>query len=121
MRLLSILAITMLLLTACSKKQDVKITETNSDHSYKFVADYNREETVQMQQYMNRTLNPNRIFVDHEDDIDKEIKLADGTVFNLKSMPGALSIHIDGRKNSAEAVGRIKNMCEGIKKIVGGE
>lgn len=121
MQLLRLLALSILLFSGCSKKQDVKITETDSEQGYWFVADYNEEETVPMQQLMNQTLKPNRIFVDHEDPIDKEIRLADGTIFHLKSTPGDLSIHIDKKNNSVAALDKVKKMCSEIRKLVGGE
>ena len=109
----------MLLVTACGeKRQAAKITETDTDQHYELVAAYNPDATVSMQQYVNKTLAPNRIFVDHADHVDQKIKLVDGTVFTLKSAPGDLTIQIDKRKNSAQAVANLKKLCTEIRKVI---
>jgi len=50
--------------------------------------------------------------------IDGQLSLNDHTTFYIKKYPGYLKIKLDKGKNSDESYYRIKEMCEGIKKVI---
>jgi hypothetical protein len=110
-----------LLSVACSSSGDLKVAVKDTDSEYRFTAHYDKSKTVATQQMINRSIKPNRIFVDHEDDIDKEIKLVDGTVFHLDSSPGDLKIVFDKSANNAHSYDMIRKLGESIKEVVTAE
>ncbi|REA56633.1 hypothetical protein DSL64_26285 [Dyadobacter luteus] len=110
-----------LIAVACSSSGDLKVAVKDSDDEYRFTAHYDKSRTVATQQMINRAIKPNRIFVDHEDDIDKEIKLVDGTTFHLDSSPGDLEIVFDKSANTAHSYEMIRKLGESIKKVVTNE
>jgi len=105
-------------MAACSNTEDLKVAVVDSDTHYKFSAQYNRAKTVTVQQYVNASLKPNRIFADHQEKIAKDIRLADGSVFRLESSPGDFSIEFGKKENSDASYENIRKICSGIKEIV---
>ena len=116
--LFSTFYVTTLLLTSCSKNKDLNVQVKDSDTEYSFTAQYNRDKTLAVQQYVNAALKPNRIFADHQEKIAKDIRLADGSVFRLESSPGDFSIEFGKKDNSDASYENIRKICSGIKEIV---
>lgn len=111
----------LLMAGACTSSHELKVAVKDSDSEYRFNAHYDKSRTVAAQQLVNRSVKPNRIFVDHEDDIDKDITLVDGTTFHLNSSPGDMEIIFDKTANTAHSYEMIKKLGESIKKVVTAE
>ncbi|MCW3106151.1 MAG: hypothetical protein JWQ09_657 [Segetibacter sp.] len=97
---------------------NISITYSNSDHYYSMKANFSKNKTRDVEEYMDRRLARmgNMSFVNTR--IDGTIALDDHTIFYIKKSPGVLRIKMDKDENSEEAYYRVKSMCEGIKSIV---
>jgi hypothetical protein len=108
-------------LGSCSKSGDLKVSVKDSESEYRFSANYDRSKTIAAQQTINRAVKPNRIFADHDDHVDKEIKLVDGTTFYLNSAPGNMEITFDKRTNNVHSYEMIKKLGESVREVVTSE
>ncbi|MCF0050398.1 hypothetical protein LXM25_10040 [Dyadobacter sp. LJ53] len=115
------LQLTLILLTSCSNNDNLNVRVKDSDTQYTFTAQYDRGKTIAVQQYVNAMLKPNRIFADHDEQVEKDIKLTDGAAFYLESSPGDLTIEFEKQKNSKAAYSKIRKLCLGIKEVVAGK
>lgn len=116
--LLSVLAAMILLsiCVSCSNSKDVKISVTDSDDTYEFFAKFDRKKSRPIQDYINAKIAPSSIYTD--DDVEITTTLDDKTQFELEESPGKVRIKLDKEDNSVASYHRVKNMCEGIKKII---
>ncbi|MBD2701195.1 hypothetical protein IC229_11150 [Spirosoma sp. BT702] len=114
--------ITMLLLSAtvlaCSDG-DLKIAVTDSDDTYEFSAKYDKKKTQRVQDFINQKMAPgSNVTGDH---VDITTTLDDNTRFELEEYPGKVRIKLDKEDNTEASYRRVKAMCEGVKRIVGGK
>ena len=81
-------------------------------------AHFSRNKTKAVHEYMDRQIGKanNISFLNSE--IDATVTLDDRTAFYLKSLPGELEIKLDRQHNSYESFIKVKEMCEGIKKVI---
>ena len=107
-----------LIFTSCSGNKDLKVSVKDSDEEFVFTARYDRKKTVEVQQYVNKSLKPNRIFSDHEEDAVKDVKLANGSTFHVESTPGDLLVTFNKQDNSDAAYYEMRELCKGIREIV---
>ncbi len=98
---------------------NTSISISEDEETYQLKASYNRHITGRIQQYINHCIKPNSLFQSENDYFDANTTLADKTEFYIKESPGKLKIVLDKRKNSSASLQRIKNMCTGIKDVLG--
>jgi len=97
---------------------DTSISISETKTVYKMSAHFSRNKTKAVHEYIDRqTGKANNIsFLNSE--ADATVMLHDKTSFYLKSLPGELEIKLDKQDNSYESFARVKEMCEGIKKVI---
>ena len=118
------LVLCMSICPSCSNPFDhnTSISVHETHHSYQFSASYDKNSTRKVQQYINRSTEPNGLFDSDEDYyFTANTSLEDGTKFYIKESPGKLEIKFDKQENSGASYNRIKKMCEGIKTILAGK
>lgn len=93
-----------------------KISENET--TYKLELSFNKNKVMDVYRYINSSIKPSSLFTSEDDRLDISTSLRDGTTFRIKAYRGELSITFDKRSNSPEAYNRIKELCEGVKKIV---
>jgi hypothetical protein len=96
---------------------NISISVSESDDRYKISADYPKNKTRRIQQYLDDCLQPSGMsFVNAR--IDGDISPGNGMHFYIDTAPGSLTIRFDRRKNSATAYRKMKQMGEGLGEIV---
>ena len=100
---------------------NISISVREDDDNYQFTANYEAANTRRVQQYINKSIEPNGLFRSENDYFDVTTSLADNTKFYIKESPGKLKITLDKKRNSTASYLRIKKMCEGIKQLVAGK
>jgi hypothetical protein len=98
-------------------KTSIMISE--SANTYTFEAYFNVNKTGKVQEYLNKCLAPNNLFGSKNDYFNANTLLADNTELHIKKSPGKLEINLDKKRNSYSSYYRIKNMCEGVKDLLG--
>ena len=102
---------------SCTNEGDVKISVTDSDDTYEFYAKYDKKKTRRVQDFINSKVAPSSYSTD--DEMEITVTLDDKTEFELVEAPGKVRIKLDKEDNSNASYHRIKEMCEGIKKVIG--
>jgi hypothetical protein len=97
----------------------IKIRETRSFYSMEAYFDKNK--TRKVQQFMNSELGDRNSVSFINTRTDAMITLDDRTTFYMKSNPGELKIKLNKQDNSFESYTEIKDLCEGLKEIIGGK
>jgi len=100
---------------------DTKISISESKDTYQMSAWFNPGKTSEVHKYMDQKLGKHNEMSFVNAEIDGTITLDDHTVFYLKSLPGDLEIELDKSENSQESYQQVKEMCEGIKKVIEGK
>lgn len=98
---------------------DAKVSESEDVNTYTFSASYNADKTKRVYTYINKSISPDQLGNSENDYFDVTTSLNDKTEFYIKESPGKLKIILDKRKNSSASYYRIKEMCEGVKKLLG--
>lgn len=100
---------------------DINIHVSESVHSYSMYANYPPGETRTVEEYMNYKIgNANNMsFINTR--IDGQLTLDDHTTFHIKKYPGYIKIKLDKEKNSEQSYRHIKDICDGIKKVLAGK
>lgn len=102
-------------LLACSDGDNLKISVTDSDDTYEFLAKFEDEKTKRIQDFINSQVAPSSFSGDH---VDITTTLDDKTTFKLEERAGRVRIELDKEANSDASYQRIKKMCEGIKEVL---
>jgi hypothetical protein len=102
-------------LLACSNGDNLKISVTDSDDTYEFLAKFEEKKTKRVQDFINSQVAPSSFSGDH---VDITTTLDDKTKFKLEERAGRVRIELDKEANSDASYHRIQTMCEGIKKIL---
>lgn len=97
---------------------NTSISISEAIDAYRFTAVYDVSKTREVQQYINRSIEPNGLFKSENDYFDATTTLNDRTEFHIKESPGNLKIELDRKKNSYPSYLRIKNMCKGINAVL---
>ncbi|HVX26193.1 MAG TPA: hypothetical protein VHB70_07610 [Parafilimonas sp.] len=98
---------------------NIHISESALD--YTMYVHYPPGETHAVENYMDCKIGRSSDMSFVNSRIDAQLTLNDHTTFYLKKYPGYLKIKLDKARNSEQAYDRIKNMCEGIKKVLAGK
>jgi hypothetical protein len=106
---------------SCIRSNDngnVNVTVNESDHYYSMNADFSKNKTRAVEEYMDSRIGrrSNMSFVNSR--IDGTLALDDHTTFYIKKYPGYIEIKLDKDKNSDNAYWQVKSMCVGIKKLI---
>ena len=112
-------ALVCITITSCRHNDhDINITLSESGHYYSMKAYFSRNQTRDVERYMDSRIGrrSNMSFVNSQ--MDGMIALDDHTTFYIKKSPGLLKIKLDKNENSEEAYRRIRLICEGIKKVL---
>jgi len=112
-------ALVCMTITSCMHNDhDINITLSESGHYYSMKAYFSRNQTRDVERYMDSRIGrrSNMSFVNSQ--MDGMIALDDHTTFYIKKSPGLLKIKLDKNENSDEAYKRIRSMCEGIKTVL---
>jgi hypothetical protein len=97
---------------------DLSISVTDTDDTYALTAKFNEDYTGKVQDYINHSIKPNKLFRSTHDYFNITTTLADKTEFHVKESPGELQIEFDKRKNSTASYWRIRKMSEGISNLL---
>ena len=81
-------------------------------------ARYNPDATSDLEGYMTDKIGRTSNMSFANTRIKGQLSLDDGTTFYIEKHPGYIEIKLDKAKNSYESYRRIKQMCEGIKKVI---
>jgi hypothetical protein len=100
---------------------DIAIAVNDDNDKYKFSASFPDGNTTRVQEYINKSISPNKLAKSSDDYFDVTTTLADKTEFYAYESPGKLKIEIDKRKNSNASIYRIRKMCDGIKNLLTGK
>jgi hypothetical protein len=97
----------------------IKVWENRTYFSMEAYFDKNK--TPKVQQFMNSELGDRNSVSFTNTRMDAMITLDDKTTFYMKSYPGELKIKMNKHDNSYESYTEIKDLCEGLKEIIGGK
>ncbi|WP_184550848.1 hypothetical protein [Mucilaginibacter sp. FT3.2] len=98
-----------------SNRTNIKITET--PWLFKLEASYNPAESKNVEDYLNQSLKPLRVFTG-TGDVDRQITLADSTTFYIRASAGRLLLKAYKCNNTAASLQRVKNICGQLSKNV---
>jgi len=102
---------------ACeSKSTSIAISDTPSE--LKLTAQYALHQTDAAQKYMETYLQEDRIFQSVQEEKNAEIRLADGTTFQISYQPGSTKIKFNKKGNSFSSYQRIKKMMTGFANAI---
>ncbi len=102
---------------SCRFHNNVSITYNDNDHYYKMKAWFSHRKTAAVERYMDKMLASGNMSFRHTR-IDGEISLDDQSTFYIRKRTGYLYIKMNKYENSDEAYYKIKEMCEGIKRVL---
>jgi len=88
---------------------------------YSMEASFDIDKTRKVQQFMNSELGERNSVSFINTRTDAMITLDDKTTFYMKSYPGELKIKLNKQDNSYDSYTKIKDLCEGLKEIIGGK
>ncbi len=97
---------------------DTSISISESENTYKMTAYFPEEKTARVKSYINSCISQGDFFTPGNDPVDITADLKDNTRFHLKSRNGKLLIELKKSENTQSSLDRIKQMCEGIKKVL---
>jgi hypothetical protein len=97
---------------------NIDINYHESDKYYSMDAYFNKNQTREVDDYMDRRIGRKSNMSFANSRIDGTITLDDHTIFYIKKSPGVLKIKLDKDRNSNESYHEIKSMCIGIKKVL---
>ena len=97
----------------------IQIRENHTFFSMEAYFDENK--TRKVQQFMNSELGDRNSVSFTNTRMDAMITLDDKTTFYMKSFPGELKIKMNKLENSYQSYTEIKDLCEGLKEIIGGK
>ncbi len=97
---------------------NIDISYKDSDESYSMKAYFDKNQTREVEEYMDDKIGRRSHMSFVNSKIDGTIALDDHTKFYIKKMPGVLEIKLDKDENSREGYHEIRSMCQGIKKVV---
>ena len=103
---------------SCMHHGNIDITYSESDKYYSMDAYFNKNQTREVDEYLDRRIGRKSNMSFDNSRIDATITLDDHTSFYLKKFPGVLKIKLDKDRNSNESYHEIKSMCIGIKKVL---
>jgi len=96
--------------------------QVSESHSfYSMEAHFDENKTRKVQQFMNSELGDRNSVSFINTTTDAMITLDDKTTFYMKSNPGELKIKLNKQDNSYQSYVEIKDLCEGLKEIIGGK
>lgn len=97
---------------------NINISVKETVEEYKFSAEFNKNQSKKVQEYMDDFLNQHTF---RNAEIDADMTLDDHTKFYVKTMPGEVKIKLNKEKNTVESYHKIKEMGEGIKRVLAGK
>ena len=111
-------ALAALLISCGHHDGDTNISYKDKEEHYRMNAHFDENRTRVVEHYMNSVIGKknNISFINMESDAD--LTLNDGTKFHLKKYPGHVEIEFNKKENSQKAFYDIKQMCEGMKKVI---
>jgi hypothetical protein len=100
---------------------NISIQVKESRTFYSMEAYFDKSKTRKVQQFMNSELGDRNSVSFTNTNMDAMITLDDKTTFYMKSYPGELKIKMNKQDNSYQSYTEIKDLCEGLKEIIGGK
>ena len=97
---------------------DLSISVSDDEDEYEMEADYRRNQSRDVQVYLNNHLLKNSNVSIHNGYVDDEVTLDDKTTFYINTNPGELNIRINKNENSEESCERVRQVCEELKQIL---
>jgi len=108
--------------SSCMYRHHGTSIQVRENHTfYSMEAHFDENKTRKVQQFMNSELGDRNSVSFTNTRMDAMIRLDDKTTFYMKSYPGALKIKLNKLDNSYESYVEIKDLCEGLKEIIGGK
>ncbi|OZI07387.1 hypothetical protein BWI93_15345 [Siphonobacter sp. BAB-5385] len=101
---------------SCVSSSDTNITVSDNEKAYTFSAHYDQSRTAALQAYMADAFGEKEW--GSQDDIDQITTLADQTTFHIEASAGQLAIELDKSANKPAAYQRMKQVCEGMRKVI---
>src|ERR1700704_5353193 len=107
-----------MLVIGCRHHGNTSISFTETKHFYSMEAWFNKSMTSDIEHYMDKRIGSesNMSFVNTR--IDGRLSLEDQSTIYIKKYPGYLRIKLDKDENSGDSYERIRDMCEGIKRLL---
>ena len=102
---------------AC-EHHNITVKIEDSESMYEITATYPEDMTGEVQDYINSSFRPNRIFSGKDDVIDAETPLRDGTIIHIKSSKGEFNLQFDKEENSRPAYEQMKRIGAGMGKVL---
>jgi hypothetical protein len=96
----------------------IMVSVSDDEDEYEMEADYRRNQSHEVQVYLNNHLLTNSNVSINNGYVDDEVTLDDKTTFYINSNPGELSIRINKNENSEESCERVKQICQELKQIL---
>lgn len=103
---------------AQTKQSNLSISVSDSPKTYEFSAEFDADKMPKVLGYMDGHLKGTGISFKNTQ-ADADLTLDNKMTFHMKSSPGKLAFKFDKRKNSAEFYKQFKEMCEGLKTVIG--
>jgi hypothetical protein len=99
-------------------RHDISVTVSDDEDEYEMEADYRRNQSHDVQVFLNDHLLANSNTSIRNGYADDEVTLDDKTTFYINTNPGELNIRINKNENSEESCERIRLVCEELKQIL---
>jgi hypothetical protein len=108
----------MIVVSCRHHRGNTSIAFSESDHYYSMKARFSDERTRDVEHYMDEMIGDqsNMSFVNSR--IDGQIAFNDHTNFYIKKYDGYLQIKLDKDNNSADSYEKVRDMCQGIKRLL---
>ncbi len=116
-----ICSITTLLLvctTLFSQNDNLKATTKESDDTYEYSAEFNKDKHPEIVRYMDNILGKSNNISFAKTKLDSKMSLDDKSTFYIKLSPGNLKMKFSKKENTMESYKKLKRMCEGVNEIV---
>lgn len=107
-----------LIITACrlnsGVKDDISVQTKLKDNRLQFTADFPKHKTGKVKAYIEKSLGSDSIFASPSDYLNAEVRLSDGTLFDLQCEAGYVAIDFDRTINTISSFIKMQNMYKGF-------
>lgn len=111
-------ALAALLISCGHHDYDSSLSYKDKDDYYYMKAHFSENYTRAVEHHMNEKIGRKNNVSFLNVDSDADFTLEDGTTFHLKKYPGFIELKLDKTVNSKRSYYLVKDMCEGLRKVV---
>jgi hypothetical protein len=98
--------------------RNTSIAFSESERYYSMKARFSEERTREVERYMDKRMSDHRTMSFVNTTIDGQLSFDDRSSFYIKKYPGYLQIKLDKNQNSPDTYLQIRDMCQGIKRLL---